>query len=236
MIALESYWWLPALTLGLTSSLHCAGMCGPLILAVPAPAGSIWVQQFWYHAGRIGMYVGLGTVAALFGQGMQLVGIQAFMSVFAGVLLILAALSYTRLENWAFTHVKVYKNLRVLLSNKITALWRFQTPSAWLRIGLFNGLLPCGMVYLAMAGALTQPTAPQSLGFMAFFGLGTLPLLIALRLLGNQLTLSFRQRLRKVYPVLLFSLALLFLYRGTRTLIPGLYVNEVDRTATPVCH
>lgn len=236
MIAIESYWWLPALTLGLTSSLHCAGMCGPLLLAVPAPPSALWVQQFWYHAGRIGMYVALGSIAALFGQGMQIVGVQAFMSVVAGVLLILAALSYTRLENWAFSNVSVYRNLREYLSRKITYLWRFQTPSAWFRIGMFNGLLPCGMVYLAMAGALTQPTASQSLGFMAFFGVGTLPLLLALRYLGNQLTFTFRQRLRKVYPVLLFSLALLFLYRGTRTLIPGLYVNEVDRTGTPFCH
>jgi sulfite exporter TauE/SafE len=94
--------------------------------------------------------------------------------------------------------------------------------------GLLNGLLPCGLVYVALAGATASQDALRGAVFMAFFGMGTLPLLAALLLLGRGIQTGLRQQMIKWYPLLIGCMAILLIIRGldkgnmlSPSLLPG---------------
>ncbi len=100
-------------------------------------------------------------------------------------------------------------------------------------IGLLNGLLPCGLVYMAIAGAITSGEVGESIAYMALFGLGTIPLMLTLMLAGQRIGVRFRSRLRKLYPVLLTIMAILFIFRGLRIDLPADITLWTD---LPMCH
>lgn len=97
--------WTAFLT-GLLGSLHCAGMCGPICLALPMgeESGSRWWRALQYHSGRILTYVLLGTFFGWVGAGFRLAGMQSTLSVAAGVVLLAVALLSidvdSRLAKW----------------------------------------------------------------------------------------------------------------------------------------
>jgi len=81
-------------------------------------------------------------------------------------------------------------------------------------IGLLNGLLPCGLVYMALAGALTTGSAEQGAFYMILFGLGTIPAMLSVSLIGHNLKQSHRVRLQKLMPFIILLFAVLFILRG----------------------
>ncbi|MEO8446369.1 MAG: sulfite exporter TauE/SafE family protein, partial [bacterium] len=82
-------------------------------------------------------------------------------------------------------------------------------------IGVLNGLLPCGFVYLAIAGATAAGSFTGGIFFMFLFGLGTFPMMMALSVLSNFLGIKFRKVFAKASPFISIALALLLIYRGT---------------------
>ena len=93
------------------------------------------------------------------------------------------------------------------------------------------------MVYLAIAGALTRIHVLESAGFMACFGLGTLPLLLALQYTGGRLSFPLRARLRRAIPVLTIAIGLLLILRGLDLGIPFLSpVMAAVRGKVISCH
>ncbi len=100
-------------------------------------------------------------------------------------------------------------------------------------IGLLNGLLPCGLVYMAIAGAITSGEVGESIAYMALFGLGTIPLMLTLMLAGQLIGVRSRSRLRKLYPVMLTVMAILFIFRGLRIDLPADITLWAD---LPMCH
>ena len=206
---------IPALLLGLGGSLHCAGMCGPLMfgsLLGKNGEGFSMKNFLLYHAGRIGVYAIWGLVFGLVGTSVKWFGIQQNISLSLGIgilaVLLLVKL-FPRVEK-IINHSIVPRFIRERLIPYLNM--RFKASS--FMAGLLNGLLPCGLVYVALAGATASQDPFRGLVFMAFFGMGTLPLLGALLFLGKSLRSHIRQQMTKWYPVLIGCMALLLILRG----------------------
>ena len=215
-----------ALLLGLLGSLHCAAMCGPLMLALPVAEGGTGrfaAGRIVYHLGRVTTYALLGFIAGLVGKSLLLVGIQRWLSIGLGVLILLGFF----LSKKAAVSTPVVRFVIWLKSAMSTQLRR-RTFSSLTLLGLLNGLLPCGLVYVALAGAAVCSAVWSAIAYMAAFGFGTLPMMLALALTGRMLPVAVRTRLRGAIPVGVCVLAGLLILRGLSLGIP--YVSP-DLTA-----
>lgn len=207
---------LTPLLIGLAGSLHCVGMCGPLLLAFPPDAATrrrMLGRLLTYHAGRILSYSALGLLFGLLGKGIAVAGFQQALSVGAGVFMLFMAFAAWRAER-LITALPGFGAFTRRVQGRMGNLLRRHPGGAHFSLGLLNGLLPCGMVYAALAGAISTTGGPEGGIFMALFGLGTLPLLLAVSMLGRSLSLGVRRKMHIVQPVLLTLAGLLLLYRG----------------------
>ena len=213
---------LPAFILGLISSLHCVGMCGPLAMAMPIQqfsAAKKSISILLYHAGRILTYTLLGVLFGLLGRHLFIAGFQQKGSIILGSVILVVALcqkilrtSYTPPFIRSFTEV---------LHQTIRYLWSKHSTLSSFLLGITNGLLPCGMVYFALAGALSSSTIIGSVLFMVLFGAGTLPLMFSVHFAGTTyLSLSFRNKTRKLIPFFIASMGVLLILRGLNLGIP----------------
>lgn len=209
-----------ALVIGLMANLHCLGMCGPIALAVPVTGTdriSRVLSVLTYNGGRILMYGMIGALFGLFGEGLSLVGMQQTASIVLGALIVLFGLVpylAKRLrpgKTWMFSP----------WWRKVTAkLFGRRTYPAIFSIGLLNALLPCGVVYLALVGAVATGTIKGGMLYMMLFGLGTLPVMTLLPLLGQVITGQWQQRIRKALPFFAIVFGLLLIARGAGLGIP----------------
>ncbi|MEM8907889.1 MAG: sulfite exporter TauE/SafE family protein [Bacteroidota bacterium] len=226
-----------ALLLGLGGSLHCIGMCGPIALALPLSAQEQWEvirQALIYHLGRVLTYVFLGGVFGGLGWGMALLGYQNGLSIFLGMVLIMAALFSFSMES-AFFRFPILTNALPRLKNKLLRQFKINGQQAAFKIGLLNGLLPCGLVYMALAGALATGHYVWGMLYMCIFGLGTLPLLLALMVFGKY-SRSFLPKLRQLQPFFLFGFGLFLIYRGMLLEVPT-ELTFWEATRFPIrCH
>jgi hypothetical protein len=207
---------LAPLILGFAGSLHCIGMCGPLVLALPLAAAEKWQvlrQMLVYHAGRILTYMALGVVFGLLGKGIAVAGFQKTLSIAAGLLMISMAFLTWRFD-MILAAVPGFGVFTRKVQSRMGQLMRTHPGRVTFSMGLLNGLLPCGMVYAALAGAIAAGDIPDGAAFMAIFGLGTLPLLLAVSVLGRLFNVSVRQKIKLAQPVLLTIAGLLLLQRG----------------------
>lgn len=211
-----------ALGLGFASGFHCIGMCGPIALSLgltKKQATNYYLQNLTYQLGRIVTYSFLGAILGIVGKGFQLAGFQQYLTFGVGILLILMAVfSFggkdfaSKIPFFSKFLLKVKMNLGKLLQ-KVDYRSRFST-------GILNGFLPCGMVYMALTASLASGGIWQSATFMALFGLGTLPFMFAIVLLGNLMTTAFRIKILKFVPVMMIVLGGLFILRGLELGIP----------------
>ena len=220
-----------AILLGLLGSLHCAAMCGPLQLALPVLPGGpgrIVAGRLLYQLGRIATYCLLGLDAGLAGKSLLLAGLQRWISISLGVV-ILAGFFLSRRVALSAPVVRAVARLKAAMGSQL----RQRSLRSLALLGALNGLLPCGLVYVAMAGAVARDTLPAAVLFMAAFGLGTTPTMLAISLTGRLLPLSLRVKLRSAIPVGVCLLAGLLILRGMSLGIP--YVSP-DLTSThPNC-
>ena len=225
-----------AFLLGLAGSLHCVAMCGPLMLALPldgAARGRVVGQALLYQAGRIGMYGVLGVLFGLLGKGIALAGFQQGLSILAGGLMLAAAFFTVQWER-ATLSVPGMRPLTRWVQRQIAILLRQHPQGAALGVGMLNGLLPCGLVYAAVAGAISMTTGWGGGAFMLLFGAGTLPLLLALMLTGQRFSPVWRSRFRVVQPLLLAVAGFMLISRGMN-LDLSLFESAVPK-AIPECH
>ncbi len=215
--------FIAAFTMGLLGSFHCVGMCGPLALSLPVNNGNTWSKftgAVLYNAGRICTYSLFGVLFGAIGRSVAFFGYQQWLSVSLGVLIILFIILPKRVRLFKGGHF-----LLTFLEKLRAALGRlfFKKNSASLfAIGLLNGLLPCGLVYMAAAGAVASGSMTSSISFMAFFGLGTLPMMWSMAFFGNYVSAGFRQQIRKAYPYMMSFIACLLILRGIGLGIPYL--------------
>ena len=211
-----------AFLLGLMGSLHCVGMCGPIALSLPLRGDTI-VQKIWgstlWSLGRILTYSIMGALFGLIGIGFKLIGYQQIISIVMGTLMILYVFLPSLIKNLTF---KGLTSLFNPIRRGMQRLFQERNNQALFLIGIFNGLLPCGMVYLALAGAIGTVDLLSAVCYMALFGLGTLPLLLVISMMGNIVSHTFRKRINKIVPFVIVLIGLLFILRGLSLGIPYL--------------
>jgi len=229
---------LTGLLLGLGGSLHCLGMCGPIALALPGAKGALANQvvgRSLYNVGRIVTYGLLGAAVGGLSQWLAIAGWQRGLSIGAGV----GILVFLCLPKRYWLHVAALPGLAWLF-HRFQVLWgRWFSRASWgalFAIGLLNGLLPCGLVYVALAAALQSGSWHHGLLFMVSFGLGTTPAMLALALARSWLRPAATQALRRVVPAIAAVLAVLFIVRGLGLGIPLLSPDLSKKAAAcPHC-
>ena len=223
-----------AFLLGLVGSLHCAGMCGPLALALPGGAGGtvrFLAGRVAYNVGRIVTYCALGAVFGLVGGTLWLAGIQRWTSIGLGLLLLAGLFLSRRLALWRPVTAGVDR-----LKGGMAPLLRRRTISAVGLLGLLNGLLPCGLVYVACAAATSTGSGLNGLLYMALFGAGTVPMLLAISVGGRLMPAQLRLQFRKAIPVTVFLLASLLILRGMSLGIPYVSPDLASGGDASCCH
>lgn len=218
--------WFTAIGIGFLGSFHCIGMCGPIALALP-PADSrqvFIVGRLLYNAGRIVTYTLLGALFGALGGAVQLFGAQQGLSIAVGVAMIagfiLPALLPARWRNKLLVFASAIPGITML--RKYTARL-FRSKSIWSlgAIGVLNGFLPCGFVYVGIAGSLLAGGIWQGMAYMALFGAGTTPLMFATSTIGSVMGRTAQQRIRTwAIPVAAVALGSLFVVRGLALDIP----------------
>ena len=233
-----------AFTIGLVGSLHCFGMCGPIAIAIPMHRNN-WplkvIGGVLYNSGRIITYGILGGIFGLLGRGIHLAGLQQWTSIGLGVIMILSVLfPVVFRENIKLD--RVFSGYAGRLIGRFRVLFSKRALGNLLFIGLLNGLLPCGLVYMAIAGAINTNDVVMGVAFMMMFGIGTTPALLLLSLAGNVVTSGFRKKAVKVIPVFIIILGILFILRGMSLGIPyvspkthKLEVQQEMKVGVPCC-
>ena len=224
-----------ALALGLVSSLHCVGMCGPLALAMPlsglaAPAKYAGILV--YNIGRISTYTILGLLMGLAGRSIQLAGYQQAFTITVGVIILLYFLSGTRFMPAVANRSGINRRIQAVM---IRHMGNPSYKSLFIT-GAANGLLPCGMVYLALGAAAASGDTGSAGIFMAFFGLGTLPLLAAVAIGGIYIGPGIRKKFNQVSPYVALFMGALLILRGLNLNIPYLSPHIHDTRAVISCH
>lgn len=227
-----------AFSIGILGSVHCVGMCGPIALALPFRGLSRWqtVQGILaYNAGRIATYALLGTFIGLIGRGVWLAGWQAQLSLAVGIGLALTALLSIPVES-RFLRIPFVQRLHQWVGCKLAQHIGARGIRTFLIVGALNGLIPCGLVYMAIAGALTSSSFLSGAAFMALFGLGTVPMMALTAFAGQRLNLAWRSRLRTLAPLLILLVATVFILRGLHFQAPDSIRFQEAWQAMPMCH
>ncbi len=229
-----------AFILGLLGSLHCVGMCGPIAFMLPVDRSNSFkkVSQIGvYHIGRLLAYSLIGLVFGLLGKSLNLFGIQQQLSIAIGILMIVVVLIPYR----TFAKYNLSKPLNKVISKVKSNLGKAlkkKTPDTFLTIGFLNGFLPCGLVYMAVFGAIATGSLLQGSFYMILFGLGTVPLMTSAIYLGKFLNQTIKQRIQKAIPVFVVLIGVLFILRGLGLGIPYISPAPVVEMATSAidCH
>ncbi|WP_246601799.1 sulfite exporter TauE/SafE family protein [Hymenobacter profundi] len=222
---------------GLLGSFHCVGMCGAIALALPGKpdaADAHWRYvggRLLYNLGRITTYTLLGGVVGAVGQSLRLAGWQQGLSIASG-LLILLLVAVPERHTGRLTAALYLDRPLAWLKQTLAHFFHRKELSALYVTGMLNGLLPCGLVYLALAGTLSAPGVGGAAAYMLLFGLGTLPLMLGLSLTGRLVSLRWRTRMRQAVPYVATVLAVLFILRGLGLGVPYLSPQLVHTAPT----
>lgn len=226
--------WSTALVLGFAGSLHCGVMCGPLILALNRSqvcSQHRIASRTLYHFGRILSYTTLGFVFGSLGYVAATAGFQRWLSIGVGSVLLLSLLTHSRAA-WA-------RPLQVWVTTLKQAMLK-RLPLQSLRsqtiLGALNGLLPCGLVYVAAVGALATGKSLNGAAYMSVFGLGTLPMMLGIEFAGARIRLPSGVSFKTVSQFVIGAMGLLLILRGMDLGIPYLSPElSAGSAACPHC-
>ncbi|MEM9142073.1 MAG: sulfite exporter TauE/SafE family protein [Bacteroidota bacterium] len=226
--------FLSAIILGFMGSLHCAGMCGPIAFMLPVDRGSPFkkaLQVSLYHVGRLTAYGLIGLLFGLLGRGLYVFGMQQKLSIGIGLLmigLVLIPAGLLQANTLSRPLYKTISKVKMLLGQEL----RKKNPDTFLTIGFLNGFLPCGLVYMALFGAIAMAGAVQGALYMILFGLGTVPLMTTAVYFSGLLKGVVKQRIQRLIPVFVFLVGLIFIIRGLGLGIPYLSPEPINQVVT----
>ncbi len=213
-----------AVILGLVTGFHCVGMCGPIALALPLKKESKFSKvssALLYNIGRAITYAVMGLIFGFFGQSFAMAGFQKWVSLIMGTLMILYVIFPAIFKN-RFDFDKLAFKYTGKLRFRLGKLFGKRTYTSLFIIGILNGLLPCGPVYAALAGAIATGGALTGSLFMFIFGIGTIPIMLSISLLGSKISLNSKKKLSKLIPLTIVLIGFLFIMRGLGLGIPML--------------
>ncbi|MEN8224411.1 MAG: sulfite exporter TauE/SafE family protein [Bacteroidota bacterium] len=231
--------YISALVLGLLGSFHCIGMCGPIAIALPLKTNT-WpariASSLAYNIGRTITYGALGFIFGLIGKGISLSGLQQWASIIIGVIMVLSVFFPV-----LFRKVNIEKSTYKMVSKlkgKFGVMFSIKSYSSLFTIGILNGFLPCGLVYIAIAGAIVSGEIFDGIFYMIIFGLGTIPVMMALSILGNVISLKIRKKVSVVVPVFIVMIGLLFILRGMNLGVKYISpkFDKQETTKVECCH
>lgn len=226
-------------TLGAAGSIHCVGMCGPLSMALPvyqlSPAKKM-LSLLLYQFGRIITYATIGLLFGFAGHRIYLAGYQQGLSITLGAIIIILSVFHflqKKAIHLSFLN-RAYGRVQQLIGRILKSA---KGPSTFLLFGMANGLLPCGMVYVALAGIFSFTTLTDSVLYMAMFGAGTLPAMMIVAYAGQFVRPATRSAIRKAVPVLITLMGLLLIFRGLNLGIPFISpVLPLSPEQAAICH
>jgi hypothetical protein len=230
-------YFIAALSLGLLGSFHCIAMCGPIALALPIgnkSPGLKLLSIFIYNGGRLLTYSALGLAFGIAGAGFSMFGLQQVLSISIGVI-ILAYLFIPQRFVLRLPFSSKLSQAFIKLKSRFNMLFSKSGYSAFFSTGLLNGLLPCGLVYMALAGAAATGNIYHSILFMALFALGTFPVMAGLLWFRHLITISVRSRINKLTPVAMSVIALMMIVRGLNLNIPYVSPSFNEHSKTVSC-
>ena len=210
------------LTIGLIGSLHCMGMCGPIVVALPLKKHNLLSKitgAILYNSGRVITYSLLGIFFGMLGRGLRLAGFQQWTSILLGSAMIVSVV-YPAIFKEQISFSGLFSGFSSRLIIGLRKLFTDRSYFSLFMIGILNGLLPCGLVYVAIAGAINSGNVLTGSLFMMLFGIGTIPLLLLATLASDAIGQRIRMKMRRVVPYFVFMLGLLFILRGMSLGIP----------------
>ncbi len=213
-----------AFGIGMTTSLgHCIGMCGPLVSTFSLAQGkndsrfrALLPAMLVYHLGRINSYAMIGLIFGLLATAARHSGpssnIRAWLFLVSGMLMFLMGMG---LRGWLpTTRLVESSRLGRFTAEKFMGLVGTRSMAGRYMLGVANGFLPCGPVYAMAAAALASPTPLHGAGTMAMFGLGTIPVLVAIGLGAGRLAPALQRKFNLVAAILVMIVGLEFLFRA----------------------
>jgi sulfite exporter TauE/SafE len=221
-----------AFFVGLFGSLHCIGMCGPLAFAISASQKgrlSLVADKFLYNLGRVFSYTTLGFLIGFIGRQFWISGLQQGISLFSGLLIILAG--FSRMFKVRLFNSQTSSKILAPITKAIN--YAIQRRAGNLAVGVLNGFLPCGFVYLALVGAINTASPLSAAQYMFWFGAGTFPLMLAATISSGFMNVTFRRRVNKALPYLTVCLGFWFILRGMDLNIP--YLSPSVKAITAIC-
>lgn len=229
-----------AFAIGALGSFHCIGMCGPIALALPLQKNTNarrLLGSLLYNSGRIATYALIGALFGLLGQSFVMAGFQQTISVALGILVILAvALPAAFVHKLSPNHL-ISKGI-AKVKMRMQKLFAIRSYPSLFFIGSLNGLLPCGMVYLGIAGATAMGNPAQGAAYMLLFGLGTWPVMLLVTFFGQWINIGIRNKIRAALPVMVVLMGLIFILRGLSLDIPFVSpdISAKHHAGIEICH
>ena len=215
-------------------------MCGPIAMMLPVDRDNSTKkvsQILTYHLGRLTAYAIIGLIFGLIGRGLYLAGLQQKMSIFIGI----AMITFVLIPEKLFAQYNFSKPIfRFISKIKSTLGSQFKNKSfkSLFIIGLLNGFLPFGMVYVALFGAIAMQNEFFGILYMILFGLGTVPIMSSVVYFNSFLTVSVRNKIQKFIPIVAVIIGILFIFRGLGLGIA--YISPSDMSlfvqSSPNCH
>ena len=223
-----------AFIIGLVGSAHCAGMCGPIALALPLKSDNWFTRVsggLIYNFGRIFTYMMLGAIFGLLGKGLHMAGFQLWTSMVIGILMIALVVVPIIFRKMPSLN-NIFESYSARILGGFRNMFRKGGTFSLFGIGFLNGILPCGLVYVAVAGAINTGDVVSAIFYMALFGAGTIPVMLAVSLAGTMISLNLRVFVNRLSPYVIVLLGILFILRGLSLGIP--YISPKAEALTPV--
>ncbi len=211
-------------------------MCGPIAVALPK-SNNLILSRLLYNIGRVITYSMLGLLFGLLGSRLEMFGLQRIISISLGIIILLSVFTPAAYRIKLSNVLGFYK-LVGILKMYFGRMFKSHSKSSMLVIGILNGLLPCGFVYIGITGAIALGDPVNGMLFMMMFGLGTMPVMLGTSLIGSVINMNIRQKLTRLLPVFSVILAIIFILRGLNLGIPYVSPKLEHKPATEdvICH
>lgn len=226
--------------MGLLGSFHCVGMCGAIALSIPMDLSTrlaLVRDAILYNIGRVITYTLIGVLLGYFGEAFFKSGYQQWLAFEMGILIVIVyfvpSTLGNKISNWLGLN-----HLTKFIKKGFSWLLQRPSPPTFVVIGMLNGLLPCGFVYMAGATAMLAESMTGGILHMTGFGLGTIPMMFTTAVSGKFISIRVRNTIKGLRPYLAMLLATLFILRGLGLDIP--YISpklpDPNRQEAVYCH
>lgn len=209
--------YISALTMGLLGSLHCMGMCGPIVLVLHGNRS--FLSRLSYHAGRIGIYAFIGMMIGFSGGAFRLAASQEAISIIAGIFMLLLIVLPSRLMS-SLPILRSFGKAYSIIQQRTQHYWKDRTIKGDFFLGMINGILPCGFLYAAFLGSLQARSVLGSAAWMLLFGIGTIPSLLFIGSLSSFNNQTVKKYMNRALPIGTAIIAVIFILRGLSLGIP----------------